>query len=286
VPRDPDLDVVLVRRITQAWARDAAVFVETLLDVDASWGSETFELAGGWVVLSGMGLYVNRAIACGQAAPLTSADWETLEARSAARGVAAAIEVTPASDPSVRETARERGYARERVLSALVRTTDVGGVPPPASGFDVVPANRELLRLWQETAASGWGHTDPAARRASDVFAEVAAIVDGEGFVLLREAGSGLPLGCASLTTRDGVATLGGMSTRPDARGRGVQTALIRHRLRVAAAAGCDVASSIAVPDGPSERNLVRHGLARTITIEHWVRPLDPNTAPAERPST
>lgn len=270
---DRSADVGLVRRVTGVWARDAASFAETLVAVDDSWGSETFELAGGWVVLCGAGLYVNRAIACGQDAPLTPADWESLEARSAAVGVPAAIEVTPATHPAVREAAQARGYVRERTLSALARATDGGDVPPPTPGFDIVAADGDLLPLWQETAASGWDYDDTAARRASDVFARVAAIVDGEGFVLLRDAGSGRPLGCASLTIRDGVATLGGMSTRPAERGRGVQTALIRHRLRVAAEAGCDLATSLAAPDGPSERNLLRNGFARAFALEHWVRP-------------
>ena len=265
----------VVRRITRAWARDAAVFAETLADIDPSWGSEAFELAGGLVALCGPGLYVNRAAGCGQERSLTDDEWELLEARSAAVGVPAAIEITEATDPAVRDAARARGYVLADEESALARPTDLSDVPPPDPGFDVVPANRGLLPVWQETAACGWGHHGEAARKASDVFARVAAVVDGERFTLVRHAGSGRPLGCASLTIRDGVATLGGMSTVPEARGQGVQTTLIRHRLRMAAASGCDLATSVAVPDSISERNLLRHGFERVFTIEHWVRRRD-----------
>jgi GNAT superfamily N-acetyltransferase len=266
----------LVRRVTRAWALDAATFAETLADVDPSWGSETFELAGGVVVLCGPGMYVNRAIAVGQDRPLTDAEWEELERRSAAVGVPPAIEITAATDPAVRQAAWARGYVLDDEDSALARSTDLSDVPPPEPGYEVVPANRGLLPVWQETTACGWGHTTVAARRASDVFATVAAIVDGERFTLVRHAGSGRPLGCASLTIRDGVATLGGMSTLPEARGQGVQTTLIRHRLRVAAASGCDLATSTAAPDSISERNLLRHGFERVFTIEHWVRRPEP----------
>jgi GNAT superfamily N-acetyltransferase len=137
--------------------------------------------------------------------------------------------------------------------------------------------------MWQETAACGWGHEGEEARRANDVFARVAAVVDGERFALVRHAGSGRPLGCASLTIRDGVATLGGMSTLPESRGQGVQTTLIRHRLRVAAASGCDLATSVAVPDSISERNLIRHGFERVFSIEHWVR-RPPRPGPVDEP--
>lgn len=265
-------DVDLVRRITRVWARDAQAFAETLVDLDDSWGTETFALADGVVVLCGPGLYVNQAMVSGQDTPLAAADWELLETASAAVGVPAAIEITPATDPAVREAARARGYVVDLARAALARSTDPDDVPPPDPAFDIVPANRGLLPLWQETSARGWGHESAQARRASDVFAKVAAVVDGERLTLVRHAGTGRPLGCASLTIRDGVATLGGMSTLPEARGQGVQTALIRHRLRVAAASGCDLATSSAATGGASERNLLRHGFERVFTVEHWVR--------------
>lgn len=279
---DDPIDVDLVRRITKAWALDAARFATTLAEVDPSWGSETFELAGGVVVLCGPGMYVNRAMAVGEAQDLTDDEWTLLEQRSAAVGVPAAVDITGATVPAVREAAQARGYVLDDEESALARSTDLHDVPPPEPGFDVVPANRGLLPQWQETAACGWGHSTAAERRVSDVFARVAAIVDGERFTLVRHAGSGRPLGCASLTIRDGVATLGGMSTVPEARGQGVQTTLIRHRLRIAAASGCDLATSMAAPGSVSERNLLRHGFERVFTVERWVR----RPAGADSPSS
>lgn len=268
-----DLDVV--RRVTGVWVRDAVVLAETLADIDPSWRSETFPLAGGAAVLCGSGQFVNRAMAVAHDGPLTSDDWTLLEERSAAVGVPPAVEITPATHPDVVGAAVERGYVLDDVEHALGRSADLTDVPPPDPRFDIVPANRGLLPVWQETAACSWGHVDEGARRANDAFARAAALVDGERFTLVRHAGSGRPLGCASLTVRDGVATLGGMSTLPEQRGQGVQTALIRHRLRVAAASGCDLVTSVAAPDSPSERNLVRQGFDLLFRIERWVRRAD-----------
>lgn len=265
-------DTDLIRRVAEAWCRNSVALAEVVADIDPSWGSETFDLAGGAAVLCGPGLYVNRAMAAGHDAPLSDDEWELLELRSAAVGVPPAIEITPATDPDVVAAAAARGYEVDSVTHALTRSTDLSDVPPPDPRFDVVPANRGLLPLWQETAACAWGHDDERSRRASDVFARAAAVVDGPGFTLVRHAGSGRPLGCASLTIRDGIATLGGMSTLPDQRGQGVQTALIRHRLRVAAAFGCDLATSMTVPDSGSERNLRRHGFEPRFRIEVWAR--------------
>ena len=70
----------------------------------------------------------------------------------------------------------------------------------------------------------------------------------------------GAPVGCASLTPRERhrLARRGG--DRAVGRRRGVQGALVRHRMAVAAAAGCDLAVVTAMPAGDSARNLARLG--------------------------
>jgi GNAT superfamily N-acetyltransferase len=79
------------------------------------------------------------------------------------------------------------------------------------------------------------------------------------------------PVGAASLTVRDGVATLGGMSTVPSDRGRGVQAALICYRLERAHQLGCVIASSTAATGGDSERNLRRHGFQQRFVVATWL---------------
>jgi GNAT superfamily N-acetyltransferase len=204
-------------------------------------------------------MYVNRALGVGLDAPLTSADFELLEARTAAVGLAPSIEVSPLAHPEVLRAARARGYVVDCTVVASRRDlSDVAARPIDAS--IVIEPAADRLRTWQETSAAGWGHDTTSARRASDAFAAAAAAVDGDGFVLACDAADGRPLGCASLTMRDGVATLGGMSTIPSERRRGVQAALIRHRLWLAATHDCRLATTTTSPGGGSERNLRRNG--------------------------
>ena len=51
-----------------------------------------------------------------------------------------------------------------------------------------------------------------------------------------------------------------GASTLPDFRNKGVQTALLRTRLKRAGEEGCDLAMSLAQPGSASQRNIVRQG--------------------------
>ncbi len=253
----------VIRRVVHAWADGLATVASTLRGQDPSWGSETFELGGGRVALWGAGLYVNRAVAAGIDRPMTVADFELLELRSAAGGVVAAIDVTPATRPEVMAMAAERGYVEVGVVSALRHVAD-GPVPEVVSAGVSVESAVGQVAAWQAISAAGWGHDTPAARRASDAFAAATAAVDGDGFVLARDVEDGRPLGCASVAVLDGVASLGAMATLPDERGRGVQAALVRHRLALGRAAGCDVAVATTVRGGASERNLLRLG------FEHW----------------
>lgn len=261
----------LIERIAHTWALDSAVHARVLASQDPSWGTEVFELAGGHAVLCGPGLYVNRALAIGLDGPVTADDFDRLEARSAVVGVAPSIEVVPTAHRSLTEIAGSRGYAILRFLTTHIRTLeDVTGVPPGDPTVIIARADGDLLGVWKDVAAAGFGVDEGDPRRASDAFADAAAVVDGPGFLLARDAADGRPLGCASVTFRDGLATLGGMTALPNERGRGVQAALIAERLRLAREAGCDLAASSTVPANASERNLVRAGfrpIYETVTL-------------------
>lgn len=253
-------DPTLVARLERVCALDSVALAHVLSGQDESWGTEVLAMAGGYLVLSGPGLYVNRGRGVGIDPPLRDADLALVESRSAAVGVPAAIEVSPVTHPESLAVLEGRGYVHVpgSDVSVLARALDDPPDPPPPSGIEVDPA--PSVEEWQEVSALGWGHTTAPARRAADAFARAAHDVDGEQLVIAYDARHGRPLGCASVRVRDGVATLGGMSTIPEERGRGVQGALILHRLDLARTAGCELAVTEAVVGGASERNVQRYG--------------------------
>lgn len=263
----------LAERAVRTWAADAVRFADVLAAQDPSWMSESFAIGDGTVVLWGKGMFVNQAFDVGLSRGLPESDWLQFEERCLALGVAPSFDVSPATSGAIKGQLLERGYRPDRSRLALFCELNPSlEIPEPDPAFVIEPANRELLPTWQATAASGWGRVEPDAVRASDAIARAAAVVDGDNFVLVLDAGDRRPLGCASLTMGDGFATLGGMSTLPNERGRGVQSALIIHRLRVAIQAGCEIAAATTAPGGGSERNLVRHGFKPRFEIETYVR--------------
>jgi GNAT superfamily N-acetyltransferase len=261
----------LIDRISRTWAQDAAAHARVLAAQDPSWGTEVFDVGGGVAVLCGPGLYVNRALAVGLGAAVTAGDFDLLEARSAAVGVPPSLELVPTTDPTVAALAGGRRYGLQRFITTHVLPLEREpplGPDDPALIVDV--AGDDQLGEWQDVAGAGFGVADGEARRASDAFALAVAAVEGRQLVLARDSSDGRPLGCASLALRDGLATLGGMATLPAERRRGIQRALIGHRLRVAVGAGCDLATVSTVPANASERNVLRAGfrpLYETITL-------------------
>jgi GNAT superfamily N-acetyltransferase len=267
-------EVQLIARLEQVSALNAVAFALTLSSIDRSWGTETLAVGGGQLVLCGPGLYVNRAIATGIGSPLSAADVGLIVDRSAAVGVPAAVEVTPATHPDSVSQLHEHGFVHDadHDVTALVRPLDELPDVLGRDGITLVSVGERSLAEWQDVSALGWGHVTESARRAADVFATAAYAVDGDGMVIAVDASDGRPLGCASLTLHEEVATLGGMSTIPAERGRGVQAALILHRFGLAKAAGCTIATSTTVVGGASERNVQRFGFRPVHVEQTWVR--------------
>jgi GNAT superfamily N-acetyltransferase len=243
--------------------------------LDRSWGTETLAVAGGQLVLSGPGMYVNRAIAVGIEQPLRAADIRLVIDRSAAVGVTPAVVVTPATSADSLAVLAEYGFAHAPSEDVTVHALALDEAPdatgPPE--IEVAPVSQRSLAEWQAVSNVGWGHATDAARRGADAFGRAAQVVDGDGMVLALDAGDHRPLGCASLTIHEEVAVLGGMSTIPAERGRGVQGALIVHRLRVAREAGCTIATTATVVGGASERNVQRYGF-RPMYVRRVFKPL------------
>ncbi|WGW13149.1 hypothetical protein LWF01_05095 [Saxibacter everestensis] len=78
---------------------------------------------------------------------------------------------------------------------------------------------------------------------------------------------NGQPLAAAAMSLHATCAVLGGASTLPAARDLGAQTALLAHRLSLAANLGASLAAATAAPASPSIGNLTKLGftvVART----------------------
>lgn len=255
-----------------ASARDMAAFAAHLGQVDPDRGAHTYPLRGGHVVLAGRDLFVNRALGVGFDEPLSETDLDELQHHSDTLGVPCAIEVSELTHASIEPFLAVHGFRPDDKKAGLVVELALHETTEP-SGFEalVVETDADLLR-WQEATAAGWGHVDPERRGGSDTFSAVAHATQTPGLILAIDNTDGEVAGCASLSIRNDVAILGGMSTLPDRRRQGLQRAMIEQRLELARNAGCTVAGTTAAMDSGSMRNLIRCGLTHSHTITTWQR--------------
>ena len=168
-----------------------------------------------------------------------------------------------------------RGYVSGDARAVVTHPLTSRPSPPvldESPGTVVEIVEQGGVEAWVQASAVGWGHTTDAALAANRAYGEAAAVADRPGLLLARSSVDGRVVGCAALRITDGIATLGGMSTLPDERRRGVQAVLIAHRLELAVEAGCSLATSMAMPGGDSARNLLRCGFVPSHTRTTWER--------------
>jgi GNAT superfamily N-acetyltransferase len=166
------------------------------------------------------------------------------------------------------------GVAGEVILDA---TAAPPGIEPrlrldvhAAAPRDVAPApvTPLTIRSIRADEADAWMAVAIAAISPSPevaaVWRSMARHMAGTPDQLLSVAEiDGRIVAAASLFVSDGVGLQSWASVLPDARGRGIQRALIADRARAAEDAGCDLVAAWALAGGHSSANLERAGLQR-----------------------
>jgi GNAT superfamily N-acetyltransferase len=252
----------LLRRVSSADAEAAARVAEAVAQFAGTDAVAARPLGEGVLVALGPGRYVNRAIGVGP--DLDDADLDEVEEFFASRGLPPSVQLSSWVGGQTLARLSSRHYRPQWFRSVFARALPIPDLPTRADVSDgdrisVVAVDDEELDRWLDVLADGNEVGSGQARGISDEFgrgvhsaagsADFLAVVDGRA------------VGCGSLQVACGVGLLGPAATRPADRGRGVQSALLRHRIRCAADLGCDVVAASALPAAASARNLLRHGL-------------------------
>lgn len=179
--------------------------------------------------------------------------------------VATQVEIVPGLEDAklLRELVRLGCHQSGFHASVIARPADVA---PPDPAIDVVRVT-----------------TDNEFEAFLEAYVAARQIPDGDGFKRnvrpwLHEPGwslwlgrrDGQPVAEAILYLRDGFAYLADAATAPTFRGRGLQRALLAHRLRHAAEQGAAYACSGASFLSTSHRNMVRAGMSLQFVRALW----------------
>ena len=252
------VDQKLARRLesTDAYAGVEFTRAHARMNADSIAAAEPF--AGGWAIFGGVDSPLTQAFALGLDGPVSEDEIERMEEFFHSRGASADVELCPYTDSSLVQIFKDRSYTLLEFSNVLVRKLTPDDMHVDSDSEVVIrrPEPHEI-RLLAETVGRGFfetGDLPPMMIEMFDTFFQTSA-----GAAFLAEVG-GSAAGGGVVILHEGIASLGGASTLPEFRNRGIQTALLRERLAFAARAGCEIAMVTTMPGTISQRNVERQG--------------------------
>ncbi|MFH0916984.1 MAG: GNAT family N-acetyltransferase [bacterium] len=250
--------------------------------------AECIDVADGVALWLGEDSPVNLAAGLGMCGPVSDAELERLEAFYHERGAEAVISLCPMAERSLLQSLGRRGWQASEFEHLLVLElgerspsgrSSAGASPPRGDPRpDVRVCMPEEREAWARTAARGFSDGAPP-ERGHEEFGRI--MVEREEAILVLAWVDGQPAGTGSLVIDGAVGWLSGDSTLPQYRRQGIQQAIQRYRIQLAADAGCDLAVTEAAPGGASQRNMERLGFRVAYTHVEFVksRPKEPARA-------
>lgn len=234
-------------------------------------------LAGGAAVHVGFDAPFNKLIGLGLGGPLDDAALTALtaiEREFDARKAPLQIELATLADHSIAHLLTRRGYALASFENVLGLQVDAAvaaqlGTKQAPAGIQITTCGEAQADQWTDTVVEGFAHPDAVPGGAPhDSFPREAIkqamrdMAKARGFTRYLASHAGAAVGGGAVRICSGIAQLCGSATLPAMRRRGVQSALLVHRLLAAAHAGCDVAVITTQPGSRSQENAQRQGFA------------------------
>jgi hypothetical protein len=258
-----ELNVELSRRLEFAEAQVAVEGANTMMASNPETSVALERVAGGDAVYCGANSPITQAVGLGLNGPVSAEEFDRLEEFYFSRNEPVRAETSPLADASLFALYRERGYGVTEFSNVMVRPIDSAERWQEPDGIEIWKASRQEMELWTLTVAQGFAESYPLTE---EIIRIMKVFGLSRGMECYLASIDGKVAGGATLSLRGEIAGLFGASTLPDFRKRGVQTALLRARLRRAAEVRCEIAMSLAQPGSHSQRNISRLGFQTLYT--------------------
>ncbi len=255
----------LIDRVERSRWRAMLACAAAYRTVYADTGATSRQLAGGIAAFTETGSPVNHLAAAGLTEPVTDQGLADVERFFAEFESDFEAWVAPGRDLA---PFAARGYPGPAPIRVFVRpAVPVDAVAGAISVQRVTLGSIAEAEGYGRLAAAAFGSPAPVMVR---LFAALSAV---PGTRLYRARIDGAVAGVGRLVIDDDLAELGGGATLPELRGRGVQQAMLRHRINEACAAGCSLLVTEAEPGTASTRNILRAGFEAAFDYAVFARP-------------
>lgn len=223
-------------------------------------------IAGGVMSYNAPGSWANQACGLGLEGAVCDADLGRLVDFYTSRGVEPRIDVCPFAHETLVRGLAARGFRLHQFENVLAREIDARAAAPIVASVGgarveirpIDPGDEGALRAYTEIVWRGF--IPPGAPLPGDAFETSAAAARLPDHELFLAFAGGTPVGACAMQHGERCAALFGASVPEAYRKRGVQGAMIAHRLERARARGLSLAVIHSKPGIPTERNAARLG--------------------------
>lgn len=240
-------------------------------------GAAVEEICGGHMIFAGLGSPIGRAVGMGLDRPLTADDLDRIEAFYKSHGAPAKLDICPLHEPELWETLKNRGYAMEELNNVLWRRLrrDEQFAPCPP-GVVSRRGRPEEAEASADVLARSFHENGEVPEGFREMLAPIYQMPGAIPFVtLVGEERVGVAAGL--IIAEHKAMALMGAGTLPAFRRRGIQTALLAERMKLAADSGCEIAMIVTRGGTASQRNCERLGFRVAYSKATVVKNLDHN---------
>lgn len=223
-------------------------------------GADILEIAGGHAIFAGVNSPVGRAIGLGLEGAVIAAQLDEVEAFYQGHGAPSQVDITPVTHPSLLELLKTRGYALAELNNVMARKLESHEhFVEEVDGLEFRRCTPEQVPLWGNTMLRGFFAEGQIPEGWDRLLAPMAEVTHSVAMMVWADD---QPVACCGglISREHRLIALGGTSTLPEYRGRGIQSAAIGRRLNLAIKQGCDLAAVVTLGNTTSMRNAERLG--------------------------
>ncbi|MCF7635756.1 MAG: acetyltransferase, GNAT family [Dehalococcoides mccartyi] len=266
-----NLNLHLAASLEELQAQRRADYVAARVRLHPDLDSCVREFKGAFIIYDGEASPINRVMCLGLKESILEEDLTGLEAFYNGHGLKAMLDVCPLAEEDMIYLLGKRGYTVYQFDSVLVHEVSSFRLEikePP--GIVIWPVNKNNYLTWLDVVSRGFSAAEADLPSMQSICEPNYHSRNSSAYLAYLD---GKPAGGGVLYVRGHMAELGGDATLPDFRRRGVQTALIQHRLKAARKMGVRQMVFVAAPGTSSERNARRAGFELAYSRALFLQP-------------
>jgi len=253
------VDQALARRLESAEEMPQVHYARIYQKLKPEIGAAVEPICGGHMIFAGLNSPIGRTVGMGFDGSATAADLDRMEQFYRSHSAPPQIDVCPLTDPSLLELLKPRGYQMLELNNVLFRRLDGKQSAQDLAGITIRRGNAKEADAFAEIVVRSFF---PDGGEPEGFTEMIAPIYKAKGSILFVAEADGKPVGCAAglVIPEHRIIALFGAGTLPAYRRRGLQTAMLQLRMKLAADAGCEFAVIVTQGGTTSMRNAERLG--------------------------